>query len=722
MKSKFKAMRRILTGLLAIIMISAVSRAKSPMSEFNGGMGITYLSNSPDTHIIDSLHADLAAARTAADSVSALYDIFDLSPIRDRQAIGEQLFATVMRTDDIPMQLDVARRVLAAYVGSGPDRMEELINIVALMPRSDEQVATLSFMRSKMLRERIDRLDEAGRWNEIHAIIADRMEDSNDKNEPYTRVEMLFALCRFLQSSVPGDVLTQYITELGEAIDKLPYRLYMYENDYYVNAAFIYTSAGMPEHAVAADRKLLSLIAELELDNARSNHSFRTYDIYRYQIYRRMLKNAVALTPEEIEQAYKALLHLVEINTDVAEEFNTNRRAEIYYRMARGDNAGALAILNQVIELPENKDYRIHLLPIMFKASKALGDTRAMSYAASNYIEMLESLLAERNEAQNREIKVYSELQRLKDAQSQLEMRNRLQKKDYSKNTYIWTIIISIVFIIIIIWMFFVYRKRKILTRNLERSNSLLINERDNLQRMQKELIAARDHARKADRHKTEFINNMSHEVRTPLNVLVECSHIIVDNVEDSKRKYLERFANMIDISADMLRAIVNDVLSIAELENSQTEVTQKPTSVNSICNIAVNSVRKHCKPGVTMTYADADKPDINILTDPARVEQVLINLLNNGAKFTDQGSVTLSYTLNHDQTITFAVTDTGIGVPPGKEDIIFERFEKLSSATEGTGLGLNICRMVATLLKGTVKVDTTYSEQGARFLFTIPR
>lgn len=307
MKSKFKAMRRILTGLLAIIMISAVSRAKSPMSEFNGGMGITYLSNSPDTHIIDSLHADLAAARTAADSVSALYDIFDLSPIRDRQAIGEQLFATVMRTDDIPMQLDVARRVLAAYVGSGPDRMEELINIVALMPRSDEQVATLSFMRSKMLRERIDRLDEAGRWNEIHAIIADRMEDSNDKNEPYTRVEMLFALCRFLQSSVPGDVLTQYITELGEAIDNLPYRLYMYENDYYVNAAFIYTSAGMPEHAVAADRKLLSLIAELELDNARSNHSFRTYDIYRYQIYRRMLKNAVALTPEEIEQAYKAL-------------------------------------------------------------------------------------------------------------------------------------------------------------------------------------------------------------------------------------------------------------------------------------------------------------------------------------------------------------------------------------------------------------------------------
>ena len=689
-------MRRVLTGLMAIIMISGVSQARSPMSEFNGGMGITYLSPSPDNHIIDSLHADLAAARTAADSVLPLYDIFDLSSIRDRQAIGEQLFATVMRTDDIPMQLDVARRVLAAYVGSGPERMEELINVVALMPRSDEQVATLSFMRSKMLRERIDRLDEAGRWNEIHAIIADRMEDNNDKNEPYTRVEMLFALCRFLQSSVPGDVLTQYITELGEAIDKLPYRLFMYENDYYINAAFIYTSAGMPEQAVAADRKLLSLIAEMESDNARGNHSFRTYDIYRYQIYRRMLKNAAALTPEEIEQAYKAILHLVEINSDVAEEFNTSRRVEIYYRMAIGDNAGALAILNQVIELPENKDYRIYLLPIMFKASKALGDTRAMSYAATNYIEMLESLLAERNEAQNREIKVYSELQRLKDAQSQLEMRNRLQKKDYSKNTYIWTIILSIVF--------------------------LIITERDNLQRMQKELIAARDHARKADRHKTEFINNMSHEVRTPLNVLVECSHIIVDNVDETKRKYLERFANMIDISADMLRAIVNDVLSIAELENSQAEVSRKPTSVNSICSIAVNSVRKHCKPGVTMTYANADDPDINIITDPARVEQVLINLLNNGAKFTEQGSVTLSYALNHNQTITFAVTDTGIGVPPGKEDIIFERFEKLSSATEGTGLGLNICRMVATLLKGTVKVDTTYTEQGARFLFTIPR
>ena len=627
-----------------------------------------------------------------------------------------------MRTDDIPMQLDVARRVLAAYVGSGPERMEELINVVALMPRSDEQVATLSFMRSKMLRERIDRLDEAGRWNEIHAIIADRMEDNNDKNEPYTRVEMLFALCRFLQSSVPGDVLTQYITELGEAIDKLPYRLFMYENDYYINAAFIYTSAGMPEQAVAADRKLLSLIAEMESDNARGNHSFRTYDIYRYQIYRRMLKNAAALTPEEIEQAYKAILHLVEINSDVAEEFNTSRRVEIYYRMAIGDNAGALAILNQVIELPENKDYRIYLLPIMFKASKALGDTRAMSYAATNYIEMLESLLAERNEAQNREIKVYSELQRLKDAQSQLEMRNRLQKKDYSKNTYIWTIILSIVFLIIIVWMFFVYRKRKILNRNLERSNSLLITERDNLQRMQKELIAARDHARKADRHKTDFINNMSHEVSVPLNTIVEYSQLIVENVDEDKRAYLERFAQAIDVSADLLRTLINDVLDISSLDNTQLSVVKHPVGVNLLCDTAMATRSLYAKEGVDMVFDNAGSKETVIITDRRRVEQVLINLLSNASKFTEEGVIHLGYRINQpEHLVTFYVSDTGIGIPEEKREVIFERFVKLNRFSQGNGLGLAICRMIAKLLGGRIWVDGTYPGPGTRVCFEIP-
>ena len=139
---------------------------------------------------------------------------------------------------------------------------------------------------------------------------------------------------------------------------------------------------------------------------------------------------------------------------------------------------------------------------------------------------------------------------------------------------------------------------------------------------------------------------------------------MIVDNVDPDRKKYLKRYANMIDVSVDMLNAIVNDVLDIAQMDNNSLQIRKKP----------------------------------------------------------EEGHIHLDYTINHnDSTITFSVSDTGIGVPEGKEEIIFRRFEKLSNLYSGIGLGLNICRMISEMLGGTVVVDTTYPGPGARFLFTIP-
>ena len=122
------------------------------------------------------------------------------------------------------------------------------------------------------------------------------------------------------------------------------------------------------------------------------------------------------------------------------------------------------------------------------------------------------------------------------------------------------------------------------------------------------------------------------------------------------------------------------------------------------------------------MEFVKPYDDELNVTTDARRVEQVLTNLLSNGAKFTDEGYVRLTYTINpSDHTLTFSVEDSGVGVPKGKEEVIFERFEKLSNLTPGTGLGLNISRTIAKMLGGTVIVDTTYEGPGARFLFTIP-
>ena len=149
--------------------------------------------------------------------------------------------------------------------------------------------------------------------------------------------------------------------------------------------------------------------------------------------------------------------------------------------------------------------------------------------------------------------------------------------------------------------------------------------------------------------------------------------------------------------------------------------VHYESASVLSICRFTIQSVSKHVAPGVSLVFDNDNDPDVIIRTDPRRLEQVLLNMLMNAAKFTESGKINMAYQLSDDKTkITFSVTDTGIGIPRGKEEVIFSRFEKLNSETQGNGLGLYICRLIADLLKGEIKVDADY-RKGARFLFTIP-
>ena len=132
-----------------------------------------------------------------------------------------------------------------------------------------------------------------------------------------------------------------------------------------------------------------------------------------------------------------------------------------------------------------------------------------------------------------------------------------------------------------------------------------------------------------------------------------------------------------------------------------------------------MENAAQYLHPGVEMVFANRNSEDVTVTTDRRRVEQVLINLLNNAAKFTKQGRVTLSYKVVGNM-LEFEVTDTGSGIPPEKAALVFERFEKLDSSTQGAGLGLPIARLLAGLLKGSLKLDTSYTG-GARFVFTIP-
>lgn len=205
-----------------------------------------------------------------------------------------------------------------------------------------------------------------------------------------------------------------------------------------------------------------------------------------------------------------------------------------------------------------------------------------------------------KSDEQFRELEIVYDIDRLKSRQAQLELEKSETYIESQRVRIVITVIAIVVLAVFLFILLYMYRHTRALSRNLADANRLLRDERDNLKKTRDDLIAARDRAHSADRQKTEFINNMSHEVREPLNAIVSFSQLIIDSIDDSKRKYFERYAKIIELNADLLRTLVNDVLDVAAIENSTMHINPDNVSVMSVCNIAADGIRPRLKPGWT--------------------------------------------------------------------------------------------------------------------------
>ena len=317
------------------------------------------------------------------------------------------------------------------------------------------------------------------------------------------------------------------------------------------------------------------------------------------------------------------------------------------------------------------------------------------------------------------------ENERLKFENTMLEIEEERHRRGYI------TAIISIagLFAIVALAIFLALRIRG--SRKLEAQNRLLEEAREHA-------VAAQEHAEKAQKHaeeaqrraehsekmKTIFIQNMSHEIRTPLNAIVGFAQLLAEPdiadafSDDEKREY----SRLIGGNADMLMTLVNDILNISDLESGKYKMNMHTCEVNDICEFCLKNVELRVPAGVRMYFTTEVEDSFTLYTDRQRVQQVITNFLTNACKHTSQGEIHLHVSLAENPgRLTFSVTDTGTGVPADQAEAIFERFTKLDSFKQGTGLGLAICRMIADILGGEVRLDTTYTAGGARFVFIHP-
>jgi signal transduction histidine kinase/HAMP domain-containing protein/CheY-like chemotaxis protein len=228
-----------------------------------------------------------------------------------------------------------------------------------------------------------------------------------------------------------------------------------------------------------------------------------------------------------------------------------------------------------------------------------------------------------------------------------------------------------------------------------------------------------------SSKYKSEFLANMSHELRTPLNSLLILSKLLVENERGALGPRELEFARTIHAAGADLLQLISDILDLSKIEAGKMEILPDLVvlaDVQAYVSRTFDPIA--ADKGLRFEIqADASLP-VTILTDEQRLEQILRNLLSNAFKFTDAGEVTLSITRASEDSIAFAVSDSGVGIPPDKLQVIFEAFQQADGTTSrkygGTGLGLSISRELARALGGEISVKSTV-DKGTTFTLVLP-
>ena len=385
---------------------------------------------------------------------------------------------------------------------------------------------------------------------------------------------------------------------------------------------------------------------------------------------------------------------------------------EIDYDWKVGNFQKALNVLDERETELKRKNNLATLMQLRKTKADILWDMNRKEEAAGLYRDFL---LEQKKEKERNEEVATGEFATMLNLQQLTAEKGRLEKISQEKQLQNTRIILFSVIGILCVVVVFLWQQRK-LNAKLEKSRDKLDEKNRILIEAKEELRKAKEVAEQSNWLKTMFIQNMSHEIRTPLNSIVGFSGVLVDMLDD--KEDIGQYVALIESNSKLLLKLVGDILDISILD-SEVEIKHNAVDVNACCQASIDAAGTLFSPDTKLIFKPAcDELIIN--SNYNYIVQVLDNLLSNASKFTHEGSVTLAYeTRKETNQLIFTVTDTGIGIPIDEQEHVFERFVKLDNFSQGAGLGLSICRIVAERLGGFLIIDKEYT-QGTRFIFCV--
>ncbi len=234
-----------------------------------------------------------------------------------------------------------------------------------------------------------------------------------------------------------------------------------------------------------------------------------------------------------------------------------------------------------------------------------------------------------------------------------------------------------------------------------------------------KELQKAYRRATESEKMKAAFIQNVSHEVRTPLNIISGFSQVMADPELTDSMEERQHMSEMMQKSAHQITSLIDEIIGLSLIESTEKMRREDTPCINRLLNDFQRDYQDLAKKGVSVKVDTTLADDFTIKTNENMLKRIITALMENAVKYTEEGSITIKASADEKQ-LRITIEDTGCGIPADQAENIFGRFVKLDSFKEGIGLGLPLSRKLAEQLDGNVILDTKYTE-GARFIVTLP-
>lgn len=611
---------------------------------------------------------------------------------------SDTLFDMAIRCNDTVMaKIALGAKVDYYYYGQGENRTDSIIAGVNRLKQYARSVGNAELYYWAWAARLVNYYIIQGEYN-IALLEAEKMlQEAKGEKKQGSIAECYYALANVYTAKGLVKKSQEFMLkeiDIFENANVFRYNIYCQYSD----AAKIYIDLGEAEKAPELLKKALK--------TSRSTYHEVTAKLVYVSLYLAQGDTAAARKAlEECRQMYMG-------EPSMKRHIHYLYDVEIDYNWRVGNYNKALSVLDERETELRKKNNLTTLMALRKTKADILWDMNRKEEAAGLYRDFL---LEQKKEKERNEEITTSEFATMLNLQQLNAEKVRLEKTSQKKqlqNTR--TILFSVLGLLCIV-VIFLWQQRK-LNAKLHRAKNKLDEQNRTLIKAEEELRKAKEVAEQSNWLKTMFIQNMSHEIRTPLNSIVGFSGVLVDMLDE--KEDIGQYVALIESNSKLLLKLVGDILDISILD-SEVEIKHNAVDVNACCQASIDAAGASFDPGVRLIFEPAcDELIIN--SNYNYIVQVLDNLLGNASKFTHEGSVTLAYEVKKEENqLIFTVTDTGIGIPVEEQERVFERFVKLDNFSQGAGLGLSICRIVAERLGGYLRIDKGYT-QGTRVIFCV--